>query len=267
MNFCYRQALFLFFRKFTKQRRWIIQRDRNCSNFIISYNNGEREIRRFQVRSRKYALYNVSFFDRIKEQTKCFTNFRSIIVFPFVRSIISHRGVSIERRLKRISSIGATLIYIGVHRNSDHSKIKRVEREKNDSKSPRTFSLRIKEERELLEFREIDELLCRDPESSIETEKKKNRVPEISITGEGKSDNVARFRYNGASTNLPQNNTSLRDRVQAWLHLTQEWRIERVKFFRWNLYPCFTGIYRNFIWIKLSFQLTPLNFVLDIFCK
>lgn len=129
------------------------------------------------------------------------------------------------------------------------------------------YSLRIKEERELLEFREIDELLCRDPESSIETEKKKNRVPEISITGEGKSDNVARFRYNGASTNLPQNNTSLRDRVQAWLHLTQEWRIERVKFFRWNLYPCFTGIYRNFIWIKLSFQLTPLNFVLDIFCK
>ena len=35
------------------------------------------------------------------------------------------------------------------------------------------YSLRIKEERELLEFREIDELLCRDPESSIETEKKK----------------------------------------------------------------------------------------------
>lgn len=113
-----------------------IQRDRNCSNFIISYNNGEREIRRFQVRSRKYALYNVSFFDRIKEQTKCFTNFRSIIVFPFVRSIISHRGVSIERRLKWISSIGATLIYIGVHRNSDHSKIKRG---KNDTKSPRTL--------------------------------------------------------------------------------------------------------------------------------
>lgn len=185
-------------------------------------------------------------------------------MFPFVRSIISHRGVSIERRLKRISSIGATLIYIGVHRNSDHSKIKRG---KNDTKSPRTLFPSYKGGTRTLEFREIDELLCRDPESSIETEKKKNRVPEISITGEGKSDNVARFRYNGASTNLPQNNTSLRDRVQAWLHLTQEWRIERVKFFRWNLYPCFTGIYRNFIWIKLSFQLTPLNFVLDIFCK
>lgn len=128
MNFCYRQALFTFsfFPKIYEAKKMNkIQRDRNCSNFIISYNNGEREIRRFQVRSRKYALYNVSFFDRIKEQTKCFTNFRSIIVFPFVRSIISHRGVSIERRLKRISSIGATLIYIGVHRNSDHSKIKR----------------------------------------------------------------------------------------------------------------------------------------------
>lgn len=39
------------------------------------------------------------------------------------------------------------------------------------------YSLRIKEERELLEFREIDELLCRDPESSIETEKKKKSRP------------------------------------------------------------------------------------------
>lgn len=174
MNFCYRQALFLFFRKFTKQRRWIIQRDRNCSNFIISYNNGERETCRFQVRSRKYALYNVSFFDRIKEQTKCFTNFRSIIVFPFVRSIISHRGVSIERRLKWISSIGATLIYIGVHRNSDHSKIKRG---KNDTKSPRTLFPSYKGGTRTLEFREIDELLCRDPESSIETEKKKKSRP------------------------------------------------------------------------------------------
>lgn len=57
-----------------------------------------------------------------------------------------------------------------------------------------------------------------DPESSIEARAayRKNRVLEISITGEeGKSDNVARFGYNGASTNLPQNNTSPRDGVQA----------------------------------------------------
>lgn len=129
------------------------------------------------------------------------------------------------------------------------------------------YSLRIKEERELWNFAKLTSYYAEIRNHRSRPKKKKNRVPEISITGEGKSDNVARFRYNGASTNLPQNNTSLRDRVQAWLHLTQEWRIERVKFFRWNLYPCFTGIYRNFIWIKLSFQLTPLNFVLDIFCK
>lgn len=103
--------------------------------------------------------------------------------------------------------------------------------EKKDIKSSRTLFFHVKEDENFRISPNWRAIMRRDPESLIEKRARhsgKNRVLEISIKGEGKSDNVARFRYNGASTNLPQNNTSLRDRVQAWLHLTQEWRIERV---------------------------------------
>lgn len=136
-----------------------------------------------------------------------FHKFRSIIVFRAFHSIISHRVVSIKQRFERISKTArATLIYIGFCRSFENM-IRNLLEYFVIYRRMRTF-----------EFREIDEPLCVSRSriiDRVEARKEKIASQKFRSRGEGKSDNVARFRYNGASTNLPQNNTSLQDRVQA----------------------------------------------------
>lgn len=151
---------------------------------------------------------------------------------------------------------------------------------KNDIKSPRTLFFHIKEDENFRISRNWRAIMRLDSESSIEARAayRKNRVLEISITGEeGKSDNVARFGYNGASTNLPQNNTSPRDGVQAWLHLTQEWGIEQVDAPNFSnriltIVPSLVSVefglsklYFDWIVLSINASLIELCFVLNIF--